>query len=328
MWRRAARIIPVYLAYVGVNAVLITALHGPGRLGDVPWLLSFAYNWHMVFGFPPGSSGWSPYGHLWTLSVEEQFYLLFPLIAVFAPVRLRLALIVAGAVAGPLIRWLYGQWVFPLDAEPGWRAFAVYAASLCHVDAFLLGALLAHLERMPGRLRQWQRPMLVVAALAFVAYTTFYLGLHLTQGKQGVEVLRNLYSGILYGERRELWVYTVVNLGAVALLAHAVLAGRGTGWLQHRWLASVGQVSYGGYLFHALILWVIGQALLPDGDAPLPVWLRLVKFVLAWALTVWLAHLSFNRFEVPVRRWLLARWAPADGAHRSTPQSIVVNPRT
>lgn len=306
MLRRVARIVPVYVVYIAVNVLILLALFGVQRLGDVPYLATFVYNWHMVFEFPPGGSNWAPFGHLWTLSVEEQFYLLYPWLALFAPRRLRLPVMFALVVLGPLVRAVYEQAVAGSSADEGWLAFAVYAASICHIDAFLVGALLAH-----AHARQWLTPrrstlLWALAIAAATLYAAWYVGLNLQLGKQGSEALRNVFSGNMHGAHRELFVYSVVNLLSAAILAHALLQRAGTRLLAWAPLAMVGRISYGGYLFHALVLWGVGQWVNTGKTAPVAQ--RIAVLLVVWLLTVGLAHLSFVRFEVPVRRWLLARW--------------------
>lgn len=303
--RRALRIVPVYLLYVAVNILLLLALHGPQRLGDVPWLLGFAYNWHMIFGFPPGSSNWGPFGHLWTLSVEQQFYLLFPLLALWVAPRLRISVTIALVAAGPLVRWAWSQWLLstPIGDDPGWLAFAVYAASHCHFDAFLAGSLIARLE---PRLRHqpWLATRLAWAAMTgAVAYAAVYVAINAWLGASGIDALRNVYSGILWGQHREVFGYVAVNLVAAALLVHVLLDRPGTRSLAMAPIAWVGRVSYGGYLFHALVLWGAGQGI--GGPVKeLPLGWRLLAFAAVLLVTVALASASFRWFETPVaRRW-------------------------
>ena len=74
---------------------------------------------------------------------------------------------------------------------------------------------------------------------------------------------------------------------------------RGTTWLAWAPLVWVGRVSYGGYLFHSLVLWVFGQWVQASS-----IGMRFFVFVSAWTVTVALASLSFRYFEQPLaRRW-------------------------
>ena len=312
LWRRALRIVPVYLLYLGVNALILGAIGGTQRLAELPSLLSFTFNWRMTFA--PDGAAWGPFGHLWTLSVEQQFYLLFPLLVLCVPRRAQTAVTLVLVAAGPLLRWGWGQALAQQPgAEAGELAFAVYAATHCHFDAFLLGSLLA---RGQGRLQaepRWGSRLAAAALLVGAVYAGSYVLVNRQLGAQGTDQLRNVLSGILYGQGREVFAYVAVDLAALALLAHALLRGRGTHWLAWRPLAWAGRVSYGGYLFHALVLWLIAHALdLRWKEQPLPA--RIGLFVVAWGATVALASASFRWFETPLSRWgrsVRRRAAPA-----------------
>jgi len=115
-------------------------------------------------------------------------------------------------------------------------------------------------------------------------------------------VLHNVLSGVLWGQGREVWGYVAVDALAAAALVHALRGAAGSRWLSWRPVAWVGRVSYGGYLFHALVLWFIGQAL--GGKVrDQAVGMRLAAFAVAWMVTVALASASFRWFEMPVARW-------------------------
>jgi peptidoglycan/LPS O-acetylase OafA/YrhL len=300
LWRRALRIVPVYLLYVAVNVLILVPRDGLARLGDVPYLLSFTDNWHMIFEFWPGSSQWGPFGHLWTLSVEQQFYLVFPLLVLCVPQRAQVALSIALVLAGPLVRWGWSAaMATQFDGDAGRQAFAVYAASLCHFDAFLIGSLIARM-RPDTAARLGRTPWLLALSL-FGVYAGTYVLINQRLGAHGVEALRNVISGVLYGQGREVVGYVAIDALAAALMLHVLRGGAGTQWLASRFVSGVGRVSYGGYLFHALVLWGIAQAIGGKVSAQ-AVPMRLLFFALAWLVTVALAWASFRWFEKPVAR--------------------------
>jgi len=293
LWRRALRIVPVYLLYLAVNALVLWPLpEAAAASRELPSLLGFVFNWQMIFG---GGGAWGPFGHLWTLSVEQQFYLVFPLLVLVVPQRMQWPVTVALVLAGPLLRWAWAS-ALPFE-DAGQRAFAVYAASFCHFDAFLLGSLVARrAARLPRSSAVWG----VSLGLA-LAYVAAYVAVNRQLGAQGVDVLRNIVSGVLTGQGREVFVYVVIDLLAVAVLVQALQGGALSRLLAWGPLAHVGRVSYGGYLFHALVLWFVAE-LVGGKVRDQVLWGRVPLFLAVWVVTVVIASASFRWFEVPVAR--------------------------
>jgi len=293
LWRRALRIVPVYLLYLGLNVLILWPR--PEHVAvwrELPSLLGFVFNWQMIFA----GSAWGPFGHLWTLSVEQQFYLVFPLLVLLLPARVRWRATLALVLAGALLRWAWSS-ALPFD-DAGQRAFAVYAASFCHADAFLLGSLIARGgPRLPA-----MRPMWAGALGAAALYVGSYMLVNRSLGAQGIDVLRNVVSGVLTGQGREVLVYVAVDLLAAALLVQALRGGALARLFAWAPLAHVGRVSYGGYLFHALVLWCTAE-LIGGKVRDQSLGLRLPLFAAVWGITVLAASASFRWFETPVVRW-------------------------
>src|SRR5947209_3888901 len=73
--RRTFRIIPPYAAYIILCMITALIIDLPSQAREIPFLATFTYNWRMIFSLEQQSV---IFGHLWTISVEEQFYLFFP----------------------------------------------------------------------------------------------------------------------------------------------------------------------------------------------------------------------------------------------------------
>jgi peptidoglycan/LPS O-acetylase OafA/YrhL len=291
--RRIFRIFPPYFAYLALCFVVVGILSFPPQFHELPYLGTFVFNWRMMFNPEPT---FAALGHLWTISVEEQFYIFFPIVILLLKrehIVVALAIIVAGA---PMVRALISVEMAALGWDPGRIAFSVYASSFGQFDAFAFGALLALFE---GDIRRHPRIAARIAWLAIVvgaAYACCYVGINMINGARGLEAIRNVISGILYGEKREVFVYTVMDLCAVAILAGAIAGWKAFRLIEHPALVAVGQASYGGYLIHALILLLIGTAM--GGEVPhAPVLYRIPLFVLVWCIAVAISRLSYTTYE-------------------------------
>jgi peptidoglycan/LPS O-acetylase OafA/YrhL len=273
--RRATRIFPLYYAVVAV--ALLIGLPPARDLGL--WLLSYTLNFHML------QTGWfvDRFAHFWSLAVEEQFYLVWPIAILATPRRWLLPITLACIAAGPLWRGyvVYGS---PLGT---------YIAPLACLDSLGLGALLAlalHASRTPPVLRTLCAPRVLL-------------------GVGGSLVLVLLFLG-------PLWVRTDVMLFDFALslgfCGATRLAWEGAPGLVGRILSLgpivyVGQVSYGIYVLHPFafdgVRAIASRLSAPARDD--------VVGVVAIAVCLGAAALSWHWFERPLNELRNhPRWQP------------------
>jgi peptidoglycan/LPS O-acetylase OafA/YrhL len=244
--------------------------------------------------------------HFWSLAVEEQFYLFWPLVVWLARGR-RLALAAAALfAAGPLVRFLI------VDAS-GWPVGSAYRVTPGRVDQLALGALLAVLFRsVAGRawLNRWWRPVAAAGALAFVA-----LGLPLGPFD-------------MHRAPMEIWSHTLLGLAYGGLLAGAV-AGEGSGGGLQRFLGAaplqvLGRYSYGLYVVHYFVHEAAVAALRgwPPGAAVLSTRGGVMAYAgAATAVSLALAWLSWHLFEkrfLTLKSFFVAR-PPATAVAAASP---------
>ncbi|MBC7603512.1 MAG: acyltransferase [Ramlibacter sp.] len=322
--RRLLRIVPAYVLYVGMCALLFAVPYGAAGSTDLIGLVTFTYNWQMIFQAATSTVHWPAIGHLWTLSVEQQFYVFFPLLFLGVPERWRWKVAGALVLLAPLTRWLWILFAgaeMP-DADAGKLAFSVYASTICQIDAFLLGALIARFQPLLLRSREHPMRLLLVALAAVAVFAVTYMATNYVRGDRGLELLKSIFSGTLYGQGRELFGYSVVSLLASGVLLVTLAGLRGTAWLSMPWMTWIGRVSYGGYLFHALLLWGVAESI----GQPLkyaPVAWRITGFVLVLMATVGLASLSFIFFEQPIARRFKV-WASGNAVAHRMPKSAKI----
>lgn len=305
--RRVLRIWPVYFAFIAASALFIVAFEPMGDLAEVPWLLTFTQNIKMIIeSYAPGTH-WGGFAHLWTISVEQQFYLVFPLLLLLRGRRSRTLALIVVICAAPIIRYATGVWSLSHGQQPLSAAFAVYAFGPGHFDAFAAGSLIALFRKEIAANRRYADIAAVIALAVSALYVLAYGVVNVRlAGHVSLGALRNILSGVLYGQGREIWVYYVpTSLSAAVLMAILVRRQPLLRLCRLPGLQAIGRISYGGYLFHVPVLMILGS-LVPAFDGPVT-GLRtyLVHsglFVCAYAATVAVAWLSYQYLEQPFHR--------------------------
>jgi peptidoglycan/LPS O-acetylase OafA/YrhL len=272
--RRMLRIWPLYFACLFLCFTLSRLLHTAPM--PVSALLAFLF---LIGNFWTATHGFLPlgFGALWTVCIEEQFYLLWPSLVRKATVRvLTVVAIVAYFVAQ--VGVMLVAWHTQREGNP--TAFDLGMNSVTYLQYFILGTLICLLLR--GRTPQLGTGVRVVFMLA---------GLSLLYG---VTDLLHIASTV---RARELYLgYLIIGI-AVVLMLLSVLGVRLSSRCQP--LVWLGKVSYGLYLFHLPILSLTEQAgmSLLHLRHPLP-----FAAVVALPVTIACAAISYRFFETPFLR--------------------------
>jgi Predicted acyltransferases len=264
--RRLLRLAPVMLVVLGVTLAL-AAVHGElGKaiVGDAIGALTYSANWLAIAGVEPYRLGVQ-----WSLAIEEQFYLVWPAVVIVMVVASRVSLSKLAAAAGLLAIGSAAFRFFAYHAIPG---DVYYLSTVTRADSILVGCALACAPRAwldvaaTGR-RVALALVAVLVAWTWVRWEALSLGL------------------------------VVADLAGIMLVAGAVTtSSRILGW---RPLVALGRISYGLYLWHALILLEL-RAL---GVDPLATSIATVGggVVVAWASYRWLES-PFLRLKSRLRR--------------------------
>jgi peptidoglycan/LPS O-acetylase OafA/YrhL len=246
--RRSLRIFPLFYLVLAIAALINI---GPVR-NTIGWHVSYLTN---VYLFDRGSWHGS-ISHLWSLAVEEQFYLVWPFVVLLVPER-RLPIVIAAMVCvAPLSRMLIGgemSSVLPLSC----------------VDSLGAGALLA--------LPSTRRSMMSVGFLAGIPLTI---------------------TSLAFGNA--IAFDFGVSLSAAWLVGRAAkgFAGRFGALLTARPVMYVGTISYGLYLYHGFMPYMLGRYISGFVDMS---WLA--QFALLTIATLAIAAASWRFFEAPVLRF-------------------------
>lgn len=281
--RRFLRIFPLFWLVLG----LATLAEVPRLRESFVWHVTYLSNIYFL-----DRGGWHPYiGHFWSLAVEEQFYLVWPVLVLLTPTRRLMPLVVGMILLGPLTRII----LLAREVSPS----IVITHPLACLDALGIGAWLAVIRSGPGqgdRFRAWQRRM-------------FFYGL---SGTLGVYLLHQLYfvSIVSLGLH-----YTMVSLLFGWLVWRAAEGSHQRFWriLEAGPLVQLGQISYGVYLIHNF-----APLMVPDFIAHQ--WVPGLAFM--FVLTVATALLSWRWIESPLLR--LKKYFPYEDPRRVGPRAPAV----
>jgi peptidoglycan/LPS O-acetylase OafA/YrhL len=282
--RRVRRLLPA-VAVVVAGTVLVASVVDAHRLAELRTqavgAITYHLNWRLIFdhqSYFEAAEGPSALEHLWSLSIEEQFYLVFPLLATFVLARrtrvsaVRLVLLLA--LVSTVLRWV----VYAPGADPS----RVYFGTDTRLSGLLLGVALG-LFWTPNRLRPHASrrftltmDLVALAGAAVIAWYAFGLDEHRTAAFRGG--------------------FTAVQLATLAVLAVAVypaptMTARLLSASPLRW---VGQRSYGIYLIHWPVIVFLSDAPGEQPEDPIGVAVEV-------ALVLGLAALSYRYLEQPVR---------------------------
>jgi peptidoglycan/LPS O-acetylase OafA/YrhL len=289
--RRFFRIIPLYLVVVA-PAFLVVILgwqhrfagHSLGQLDGWVMLLYLCFLQNLGGGLLFATPNYL--GVMWSLAVEEQFYLLLPpVIRRLDPVQL-LKWIVAGILAAPLVRGL----LFLLLPDRSLTAgMAAYALLPCRWDSLLLGVVTAYVIRNPALCHWWS------ARQKGLRLTWLALGLGMAGfAVSGVSQYHPLVAIGGYS-----WIAAFFTL--TLLLARLNPAGSLFRLLSLDLLKPIATVSYGLYLLQGPVL-TLKEALLRRTSLPEVGWTTTGVNVLALAATAVAAAISWRLYESPLIR--------------------------
>lgn len=258
--RRALRLWPVYFVLLG-GALLLDL---DGLRETAAWHILYASN--ILYVLHQRFDPWVV-GHWWTLSIEQQFYLIWPFFVLLPPRRALKWIMIATVFATAL--WMYG---IDRVSDNEWVGSLLLPGSM---DALAAGGLLSLALRDRAHVPQW---LWILTALALPG------------------IIGLLAIGAMD------WPLSMISLPPMMLavaLAHVGVRGPLGRLLEARPVVAIGRVSYGIYLYHMFVLYgllKLGMVMpLLAGPGPL-------MFLVGAPLTVGIAFVSWRLIEAPANR--------------------------
>ncbi len=290
--RRFFRIIPLYYLWIGVYFLLILTPLRELLRWFPPLMIRNLEGWRVApvyFVFlqnsvkmAHGNFGTAWLGQLWSLAIEEQFYLVMPLAVFFLPQRKLVRLLWLAVIGAPLARLAI------LQLAPGHPA-AHYVLTICRADALSMGVLLA----VGWRNEEWKRGFIRYKGVIFALFSMVLLAV----------ILLAFLDPKPYSRATAIWGLTCIDASCAFLLAFATMLPGGPWASVCRWpfLRELGRLSYCLYVIHQAINLICHELFF--GTSPRFIsWSTAGVTVLATLLTYALAKLSWTYFERPLLR--------------------------
>ena len=271
--RRLRRLVPALIVLLGLVAVLVQFNQVEVTARNIWGALTYSTNWVHIFG---GTSYWDqfattdPLRHLWSLAIEEQFYVIWPIVAWYVLKRRAPSTLGKVALVGAGISAL----VQVIGIHAGLSVDRVYQGTDTRAVAFLIGAAIATRGWPPRKLTVPSWPLPTFAVIVLIPAAIW-----------------------LPGDRN--WVFSgpliVISLAGIAAVVYSTTQTNRL--LSSPALRLIGRWSYGIYLFH----WPLVVSHKFDGLN------SGVRFVVVTVLSIALAGLSYRFIESPIRNRRLPR---------------------
>ena len=322
--RRFRRLLPALFVMLALLMVYLAVFkeQAQGRTrGDIIAGIAYVSNWFQIWvgaGYT-AAEDFAPLRHLWSLAVEEQFYLVWPLVMLLilrrgrhrlpqvalwlfgvavAIAALTAVLFVPGDIDSTCTPGAsHGYWVI------GERCISIndtlYLSTITRAGGLMLGAAFAMVWRpvaiMRGPMRDRARQLDVLALLGIVGLAYLSWSVHLADPAETI-LTGSRFDPTLY--RGGLFLTGICTLLVVAAVTHQrAMTGVLLGNPLFSW---IGTRSYGLYLYH----WPIYQIIRQEAGKVLSIW----QFVLAMIVTAILTELSYRYVEMPIRKGAIGAW--------------------
>ena len=282
--RRILRVFPVY--YLGLVIFLIVL----PRVGGLPirldyylshqaWLWTYLQNWLYIFQPPKNESALN---HLWSLAVEEQFYLLWPMVVlILRRPKYLLAFILLTLVMTVGLRW----WIWTRHVE-GLAYYNLY--TFTRIDGICIGCAVALLQKINLKFLERHTSTLIFGFAGF-NFLFYFINLRNDNSLPYLAIIGYTTFAVVFG----LLIYDIVNIGT---WIYKALFNIGI-------LKLFGRISYGCYIFHWPLYLAIGPSLRTWAQHNLPQFsANFFASTLATIAAYFLGYLSYRYFELPFLR--------------------------
>ncbi len=215
--RRALRIFPIYFLLLS----FLYIINYPEIRTNILYHATYTTNILCYI-----KNDWNSFSHAWTLSVEEQFYLLWPWLIIFTPSKWLKPLLIGSIIIGIVTTW------YCISIQ---KCIGPFLPFNCF-DSFGIGALLAFAQTNSDDKRLFNKWMNRTAVAALGIYLYWKIGAFFSLPVYGLEFVKTIDS--------------ILAVKLISLVINARPSAFRKYFLENRMLTFVGKVSYGIYLYH------------------------------------------------------------------------------
>lgn len=297
-WRRVLRIFPLYYLFILLLVVVFFTWGFPRDLGErIVGLITYTFNFDTMFGPPLHSDFYQIGEHLWTLSVEEQFYIFLPIIVYFFSGKWLKVACVFFILFPIVFRFFFCQYIQDIPSLNPMAGTVVYANTVTHLDALFMGVAL----NIFGVIKWRYLIHLLIGIIVLIITVGLYNHMSI-MGRFDISVfVANIGLPISSVKNyQHVWSYSLVNAAYAIAFAVTLTHGRkASSWLGKLMrtpvFVSFGKYSYAIYIFHLSIQYLLRTYIIPQEEISLS---QSLLWFFGYTLLLYaLGYVSFNYFE-------------------------------
>ncbi|MCO5229990.1 MAG: acyltransferase [Chitinophagales bacterium] len=309
--RRALRIFPLYFLYIFLIGGLLLAAGSTVNGSQNPDVLYFKQNWGFLFTYTYNFTeianhfrgiNYIPaplFSHLWSLSLEEQFYLVIPFTIAFLPIRHLKKVVLFLIIGAPIVRWLAFDVFYKINPDIHWLGLISVRSTIFQMDTMAYGMAAAIFD--VGKIKNSVKIFLTVFVF-WIVYT--FVSAHYIVEAGGAKTMFlaiKEYTFMSYN-KNYIFYFTLTNIMSGLFVVSVVNNTVITKLFSNKPLIFLGRISYGIYVWHYFVMLLAAGILHPFIGSHQKYmgnfWAELAMYSFYLSLLVLVAHLSYKYFEV------------------------------
>lgn len=311
--KRSSRIFPVYFFYLALSLVVVVLLKVflNNTFGSVfelkhygAMLLTFTYNfkmWIVLFSHQTDYISNLIYPHLWSLSLEEQFYIVIIFLAWLVNKRTLQILCVIFIIVIPIIRVIGYNWIGTQTDDDHLRTLLMWQSPFFQFDAFFWGITLAVFEYKKSKLYLYLFYIVLAFIFLFGVYNAYDSAI-----KEGVSFFTTYREDkYFYSNYGYVFMDSLVNIFCVLWFLSVIYYPEKFKFLSGKRIVRFGELTYGLYVFQFLFLpigllfgYILHAKLHISGIIA-----EIAGAIVYIILNFYFSHLVYEKLEVPIIHW-------------------------